>query len=162
MHLFLKCNTINKSCQFGTVIQTRKMVKKMNRRNFIETGGKIALATGVLALPGQAANHKSISEKFVHHVFFWLKEPVNKQHNARFQKALHELVTIDSIQHYQLGKPADTRREVIDSTFQYSLLTIFADKAAHDNYQVHTVHDSFRQVAGDLCSKVVVYDSVNF
>ena len=134
----------------------------MNRRNFIETSGKITLATGALAVSAQAAIHEPMNDKFVHHVFFWLKEPANDQQNELFQKALHELVTIDSIQHYHLGIPAETRREVIDSTYHYSLLTIFEDKAAHDNYQVHPVHDSFRKVAGDLCSRVVVYDSVDF
>jgi len=135
----------------------------MKRRDFISTSGTAAIAVGALAMPaGLDAKSESMNNKFVHHVFFWLKEPDNEQHHERFQKALKELVSIDSIQLYQLGKPAATRREVIDSSYQYSLLTIFADKAAHDQYQVHSVHDDFRTVAGDLCSKVVVYDSVDF
>lgn len=145
------------------IIRTKIMVKAMKRRDFITTSGAMTIAAGTLAMPaGLAAKSESMSNKFVHHVFFWLKEPDNAQHHERFQKALQELATIDSIQFYQLGKPAETRREVIDSSYQYSLLTIFADKAAHDQYQVHTVHDDFRIVAGDLCSKVVVYDSVDF
>ena len=135
----------------------------MKRRDFIETSGKITLAAGALALPLKAAeNQKAMKDKFIHHVFFWLKESDNEQHHEQFRKALHALVTIESIQHYHLGTPADTRRDVIDSSYHYSLLTIFPDKAAHDVYQVHKVHDDFRAVAGELCSKVVVYDSVDF
>lgn len=136
-------------------------MKEMNRRNFIETTGKMTFA-GAVVMPVGLACHEAMSDKFVHHVFFWLKEPVDEQQRDRFQRALHELVTIDAIQFYQLGKPAETRREVIDSSYHYSLLTIFADNAAHDLYQVHPIHDTFRQVAGELCSKIVVYDSVDF
>ncbi len=134
----------------------------MNRRNFIELGGKAGLVLGAVNVPAQAADKRELNDKFVHHVYFRLNEPDKAEHHQRFRKALKELVTIDSIQHYHLGIPARTRREVIDSSYHYSLLTIFPDKAAHDVYQDHEVHDAFRTVAGELCSKVIVYDSVDF
>jgi len=134
----------------------------MNRRDFIERGGRTSFLTAVMATSfGMAAENREFCNNFVHHVFFWLKEPNNKEHHEIFQNALEKLVTIESIQSYHLGKPADTNREVIDSSYQYSLLTIFEEKAAHDSYQVDAVHDEFRKVASDLCSKVVVYDSVD-
>jgi hypothetical protein len=71
-------------------------------------------------------------------------------------------VTIASIKSFHLGKPADTRREVIDSSYQYSLLTVFDNRAAHDEYQVHPVHNAFRKVVEELCNRVLVYDSINF
>ena len=135
----------------------------MNRRHFIAASGIAAVATGGLALPLQASeNQRALDNKFVHHVFFWLKEPDNQEHHASLKKALQELVTIESIQNYQLGIPAETRRDVIDSSYHYSLLTIFPDKAAHDHYQDHKVHDVFRGIAGELCEKVIVFDSVDF
>ncbi|HJZ39276.1 MAG TPA: Dabb family protein [Bacteroidales bacterium] len=138
-------------------------MRAINRRNFFEKGGKATLAAGALMLTaGIGQNRDSLENVFVHHVFFWLKEPGNALQASRFEKALKELVTIGAIKSYQLGKPAETRREVIDSSYQYSLLTIFNDKAAQDEYQVHPVHDMFRKVADELCSKVIVYDSVNF
>jgi len=135
----------------------------MNRRHFIEKGGKVTLAAGTLSFPviGQQKT-VPIGNAFVHHVFFWLKDPGNKENISDFEKALKNLVSIDSIQSHHLGKPAETRREVIDSSYQYSLLTVFKDKAAHDVYQVHPVHDAFRVIANELCSKVIVYDSINF
>lgn len=135
---------------------------KTNRRNFIEMSGKFTLAAGAMALTsGFTGNHGPMGNIFVHHVFFWLKESGNAQHIERFAKALEELVTIGAIKFHHVGKPADTSREIIDSSYQFSLLTIFDDKAAHDVYQVHPVHDAFRKTAGELCSKVVVYDSIS-
>ncbi len=135
----------------------------MKRRHFIRTSGISAVAAGAAVSSLRASDSKKeMSNKFVHHVFFWLKEPENTKHHKRLRQALKDLVTIDSIEQYHLGVPADTRREVIDSSYHYSLLTFFPDKAAHDHYQDHSVHDVFRGVAGELCRKVVVYDSVDF
>jgi len=99
---------------------------------------------------------------FVHHVFFWLKEPNNPEAVNRFEKALAELVTIESIDHYYLGKPADTRRDIIDSSYQYSLLVVFKDKKAHDIYQEHPIHNAFRKINKELTAKVLIYDSVGY
>ncbi len=122
----------------------------------------LTLGAGMMILPaGMMHRHEPLGNIFVHHVFFWLKEPDNADHLKQFAGAIKELVTIDTIKSYHIGIPADTRREVIDSSYQFSLLTIFEDKAAHDVYQVHPVHDLFRNVADELCRKVAVYDSVN-
>jgi Stress responsive A/B Barrel Domain len=135
---------------------------EINRRDFIQKGSMLTLGAGIMTTPAVIMrNHEPLGKIFVHHVFFWLKEPGNSDHQKHFADALKELVTIESIKSYHIGRPADTRREVIDSSYQFSLLTIFEDKAAHDIYQVHPVHDLFRKVADELCSKVTVYDSVN-
>jgi hypothetical protein len=136
-------------------------MEEINRRNFIHKSGKLTIAAGAMTLSaGIIRQPEPLENVFIHHVFFWLKEPGNTIHLDRFANALKELVTIDSIKYHHLGKPADTRREVIDSSYHYSLLTIFNDKASHDIYQVHPVHDAFRKVADELCNKVMVYDSV--
>jgi hypothetical protein len=137
-------------------------MQKTNRRGFIREGGKYTLAAGAMIMPaGIAQNNVPFGSVFIHHVFFWLKEPFSAQQSTRFESALKDLVTIDAIMNHHLGKPADTRREVIDSSYQYSLLTVFKDKSAHDIYQVHPVHDAFRKIADELCSKIVVFDSVD-
>lgn len=132
----------------------------MERRGFIKNSGIAAATMGLVGLqtPTGKTQMKNV---FVHHVYFWLKEPGKTETVKKFEAALTKLVTIEAISSYHLGKPADTRREVIDSSYHYSLLTIFADKKAHDIYQDHPVHDEFRKVAGELAEKVVVYDSVD-
>jgi hypothetical protein len=138
-------------------------MENIRRRDFIGKGGTLTLAAGAFSLAaGTMPAHTPLGNCFVHHVFFWLIEPNDKNQVARFETALRELVTIGDIRQYHLGKPAGTRREVIDSTYHYSLLILFEDDKGHDAYQVHPEHDKFRLVAGELCSKVLVYDSVNF
>jgi hypothetical protein len=132
----------------------------MKRRTFVKTSLGLSMAAGLLAVPGCNNKEASMKELFIHHVYFWLKDPADPVIVSKFESALKKLVTISSIHEYYLGKPASTRREVIDSSYQYSLLTLFKDQAAHDDYQVHSLHDEFRIVAGELCSKVLVYDSV--
>lgn len=132
----------------------------MKRRGFIKNSGIAAATMGLVGLQ-KPKGKPQMKNVFVHHVYFWLKEPGKAESVKKFEAALTKLVTIEVISSYHLGKPADTRREVIDSSYHYSLLTIFADKKAHDIYQDHPVHDEFRKVAGELAEKVVVYDSVD-
>lgn len=136
-------------------------MKNINRRDFVNQSGKVIAAAGIVGLaPKNFSNDKSMLNSFVHHVFFWLKEPGNGESVKRFEAALKELVTIESIQHFHLGKPAETRREIIDSSYHYSLLVFFEDKKSHDIYQEHPKHDIFRKVNGELSAKVLIYDSI--
>ena len=98
---------------------------------------------------------------FVHHVYFWFKKPNVKKDRERFEEALKKLVTIDRIVEMHLGVPASTRRDVVDRSYTYSLLTVFRNKEDHDVYQSHPVHLGFIDECGDLWEKVVVYDSVS-
>jgi hypothetical protein len=102
-----------------------------------------------------------MENKFIHHVFFWFKEPVKQAARKKFEKALRELVTIETITDYHLGIPAGTKRKVIDSSYTYSLFTTFRNKKDHDIYQSHPKHLKFIEDCGDLWEKVLVYDSVS-
>ena len=97
---------------------------------------------------------------FVHHVYFWFRKPVSKKDRARFEEALKKLVTVETIEEMHLGVPAPTRRDVVDRSYTYSLVTTFRNKADHDIYQTHPTHLKFIDDCGDLWEKVVVYDSV--
>ena len=100
-----------------------------------------------------------IPGNFVHHVFFWLKEPDDKEVRARFERALKLLVSVETISEFHLGVPAATNRDVIDTTYTYSLLTLFRNKADQDIYQEHPVHLKFIEDCHELWERVVVYDS---
>ncbi len=97
---------------------------------------------------------------FVHHVYFWFRKPFSKKDRARFEEALKKLVTVETIEEMHLGVPAPTRRDVVDRSYTYSLVTTFKNKADHDIYQTHPTHLKFIDDCGDLWEKVVVYDSV--
>ena len=100
-----------------------------------------------------------IANTFVHHVYFWLK---NKSDRDTLIEGLNTLVPIPHIRQIHIGVPAETYREVVDRSYDVSLLILFDNKEAQDAYQVDPVHEVFADTyAKVLCEKVVVYDSVN-
>ncbi len=138
------------------------MNNKIKRRNFIETSAKGVAAAGLLSA-SSPANKKSeaFSQLFIHHVFFWLKEPITPEVRSKFETSLKKLVTVETIVDHHLGVPAATDREVIDATYTYSLLVTFKSKADQDIYQTHDIHLKFIADCQDLWEKVVVYDTIS-
>ena len=98
--------------------------------------------------------------QFIHHVYFWLADPESKEDNAALLKGLQALSKTPSIQQFHIGTPASTNRDVIETSYQFSWLLIFADKEAQDEYQTDPVHLNFVATCKHLWSKVVVYDSI--
>lgn len=138
------------------------MTTKQNRRSFIGTTAKGMAAAGLLTASSCAGTRKCLtSDLFIHHVFFWLKQPVTQEMRTKFESELKKLVTIGTIVDYHLGVPAPTGRDVIDTTYSYSLLTIFRNKADQDTYQTHPTHLKFIEESQGLWEKVVVYDTVS-
>ncbi len=100
--------------------------------------------------------------KFAHSVFFWLKQPKNKADRAAFEKSLTNFINQSVfIKTKHIGIPADTNREVIDSSYSYSLLLTFENKQDHDSYQEEPNHKQFIKESSHLWEKVMVYDSKN-
>ncbi len=105
---------------------------------------------------------KPLSNILIHHVYFWLKNPEDKEVREQFEKALKKLVTIDEIRNYHIGVPASTEeREVVDHSYSYSLMVIFENKRAQDIYQKHPTHLEFVEQNENLWAKVKVYDSAD-
>ena len=98
---------------------------------------------------------------FVHHVYFWLKDPSSSKDLQALTEGLQALASIEKIQLFHVGKPADTNRDVIDVSYSLSLLMVFANRADQDSYQVHPIHLKFVETCKHLWSKVIVYDSVD-
>lgn len=98
-------------------------------------------------------------ELFVHHVYFWLNEPENREAFDKLVAGLEKLSWVSTIQMSHIGKPADTDRDVIDRSYQVSWLTLFASKADQDAYQSDPIHLRFVEECSALWSKVRVYDS---
>jgi hypothetical protein len=95
----------------------------------------------------------------VHTVFFWLKEKDNKEHQNLLYVGLQELAKIDLIKTAYVGRPADTNRGVIDSTYSFSVTFVFDNSVDQDAYQVHPDHYVFINNCSFLWEKVVVYDA---
>jgi hypothetical protein len=101
-----------------------------------------------------------LKNTFVHQVYFWLN---NKADLPKLIEGLEVMLPITSIRDIHIGVPAESEeRDVIERSYDVSLLVTFANLADHDHYQVDPLHDIFReQYAGPLCKRVMVLDSVD-
>ena len=98
---------------------------------------------------------------FVHAVYFWLRPDLTPAERARFDAGVESLRTIEGVRHGYVGVPAPTDRPVIERGYSRALVAVFDDQAAHDAYQVHPVHDRFRDECGGLWTTVRIFDSVS-
>ena len=99
---------------------------------------------------------------FTHIVFFWLKKKNNKEDHKVFESSLIKFLKSSKyIKTMHVGRPADTNREVIDSTYSYCLSLTFANEEDQAAYQEEKVHKIFIEESSNLWEKVVVYDSEN-
>ena len=132
------------------------------RRNFLK---KITALSAILgfSVSGKilANTNQKIDDLFLHHVFFWLKDPDNLDSRKKFEKGLQKLATVETIKIKQIGVPADTHREVIDNSYHYSFMVGFKNKKNQDIYQKHKTHLEFIDTCSSLWKKVLVYDSVS-
>ena len=101
-----------------------------------------------------------IENKFIHHVYFWLKDPNSREDKAALIAGLMKMSKIATIKMCHIGEPADTHREVIERSYSISWFTLFDNGADQASYQEDPIHLQFVKECGHLWSKVVVYDSV--
>lgn len=100
------------------------------------------------------------SSNFVHVVFFWLKEGLSPAQRQAFEEGVNSLGDIGTLTYFALGTPAGTPREVVDNSYDYALITHFADKAGHDSYQEDPIHLEFIANCKAYWTRVLVYDAL--
>jgi hypothetical protein len=98
---------------------------------------------------------------FIHHVYFWLKNPSSEQDRQLLIEGLGKLSKVKTIKMFHIGKPAGTNRDVIDSSYSISWMLIFESPEDQDSYQVDPIHLKFVEECKHLWQKVVVYDAVD-
>jgi len=133
---------------------------KSTRRSFIADTGKAAMA-GSLILAANNLQQDEMKNKFVHHVYFWLKNAGNKEDTNKLVAGLRKLSAVKTIRQFHIGKPADTNRDVIDRSYAVSWLAFFDNGTDQASYQTDPIHLKFVEECSALWQKVVVYDSVN-
>jgi Stress responsive A/B Barrel Domain len=101
------------------------------------------------------------SNIFVHHVFFWLKNPGSREDREKLIAGLEKLSAVRKIRQFHIGQPAGTNRDVIETGYAVSWLLFFDNAADQDAYQGDPIHLEFVRECSPLWSKVVVYDSVD-
>jgi hypothetical protein len=98
---------------------------------------------------------------FIHHVYFWLKNANSDEDRRKLIGGLEKLTKVKTIKMFHIGKPADTNRDVIDTSYSISWMLVFENKEDQESYQVDPIHLKFVEECKDLWQKVVVYDSVD-
>ena len=106
-----------------------------------------------------ASDQEVIRHMLVHAVYFWLKDDLSAADRQKFVEGVESLRTIGDAEACYIGVPAATDRPIIDRSYDYGLVVVFKDMAAHDRYQADPVHDRFRDDCAQYWKKVVIYDS---
>lgn len=96
----------------------------------------------------------------IHHVLFYLRNPDSLEDRNTLLAGLKKMSVIPQINHFDIGIPAATNRTVIDRTYSFSWCCIFNSAEEEAAYQIHPLHDAFRNSCEALWEKVVVYDSI--
>lgn len=131
-------------------------MEDQSRRKFLQKAGLVSLAS----VSDLAVEPEKNKELFIHHVYFYLKEPSNAQHEAQLLEGLHKLAKVPMIQYAHIGKPAHTNRSVIVRDYSISWMCFFKNILEEEIYQTHPIHLDFIKEYEHLWEKVVVYDSV--
>ena len=97
---------------------------------------------------------------FIHSVYFSLRDDLTSAERQRFEDGIRSLVAIDAVAHGHIGVPARAERAIIDRNYTHALILIFADERAHDAYQVHPVHDRFREQCAGYWSGIRIFDTI--
>jgi Stress responsive A/B Barrel Domain len=98
---------------------------------------------------------------FVHHVYFWLDHPEKVSDKNKLIEGLQKLSKVKTIRQFHIGVPADTNRDVIDSSYSISWLVFFDNGADQASYQTDPIHLKFVEDYKYLWQRVVVYDSID-
>jgi len=98
---------------------------------------------------------------FIHHVYFWLKNPGNPQDLEKLVAGLRKLSAVKTIRQFHIGRPADTNRDVVDRSYSASWFVQFDNGDDQQSYQVDPIHLKFVEECSSLWNKVVVYDSID-
>jgi hypothetical protein len=98
---------------------------------------------------------------FIHHVYFWLAEPGNAEDKKALIAGLNKLSSVKTIQRFSIGVPANTSRDVIDSSYSVSWILIFNNAEDQDSYQEDPIHLRFVDECKHLWKRVQVYDTID-
>jgi hypothetical protein len=130
------------------------MNNKSSRRKFISTAVILTAGSTTMA---ETLSMKTKNNKIAHQVYFWLKNPEDRQ---KLIDGVNTLKKIKTVRQMHVGIVAGTeKRDVIDTSWGVSLLLFFDDIAGEASYQTDPIHLDFVKNYSNLWNKVVIYDA---
>ena len=98
----------------------------------------------------------------IHAVYFWLRRDLTAAERASFREGVESLGKCASLKFFHVGTVADTtRRPIIDTTYDFALVTGFENIAGEAAYQVDPIHLKFIADHNTKWVKVTIYDSAS-
>jgi len=98
--------------------------------------------------------------KFIHVVCIWLKSDLDRRDIKDFEKGMRELKKIKSVRSMEIGRPAGTKRDVVDNTYSYMMVFYFKDATGHALYQIDPIHQDFVDKHKAKWMRIQVYDAL--
>lgn len=96
----------------------------------------------------------------VHSVYFWLKPELTPEKRDAFRGGLESLHGIQTVASLYVGQPAGTApRPVIERSYDFALVAVLENVAAHDAYQADPLHKAFLQEFSSYWSRVLIFDA---
>jgi hypothetical protein len=130
------------------------MNNKSSRRKFISTAVILTAGSTTMA---ETLSMKTKDNKIAHQVYFWLKNPEDRQ---KLIDGVNTLKKIKTVRQIHVGIVAGTeRRDIIDTSWGVSLLLFFDDIAGEASYQTDPIHLDFVKNYSNLWNKVIIYDA---
>jgi hypothetical protein len=130
------------------------MNNKSTRRKFISTAAILTAGSTTMA---ETLIMKTKDNKIAHQVYFWLKNPEDRQ---KLIDGVNTLKKIKTVRQIHVGIVAGTeKRDIIDTSWGVSLLLFFDDIAGEAIYQTDPIHIDFVKNYSSLWTKVVIYDA---
>ena len=134
-------------------------MKSIARRTFIGQSALVAGA-GIISSSFKTTPHMA-ENTFIHHVYFWLKNPGNAEDTGKLIVGLKKLSNVKTILSFHIGKPADTNRDVIDRSYAVFWCVFFKNATDQASYQADPIHLRFVEECSPLWTRVIVYDSID-
>ena len=129
-------------------------MNKSTRRKFISTAAILTAGSTTMA---ETLIMKTKDNKIEHQVYFWLKNPEDRQ---KLIDGVNTLKKIKTVRQIHVGIVAGTeKRDIIDTSWGVSLLLFFDDIAGEAIYQTDPIHLDFVKNYSSLWTKVVIYDA---
>ena len=133
-----------------------------DRRNFVcKMFAGLSFAGLFSVSKSTLASDMKFNKTFVHHVFFWLKNPDSSEDRDAFEKGIEGLLKVPMIKASHVGKPVLSDRDVVDDSFTYSYMVMFDSSDDQNIYQTHPIHLKFIEDCSHLWEKVIVYDAMD-
>jgi len=130
----------------------------MKRRNFLLA--PMVLVTAPTWANPTLSDDDLQSNTIVHVVNFWLKKDISEKDKRNFVGFFEELRKIDTIKTLNYGIPAATNtREVVDNSFDYTLIVTFKDLKDITVYETHPTHLKAIEKYQHFWTKVMVKDT---